>query len=234
MLQQLKQTFEIFSIGSSVTKPELKEQEPFEEFFQPSKLIDIYNKYPTGAGGRMYSFGETGYSGPLNIESLKTSPINEYWDLITKNYFGIPVQEKEKILIGYIERIKNQGITTEELGKLIAKELPTRVTAFFTSACEIQAQMDIEMVQGIDNSETKEERIKERNRNARIPEYLKGFYQGNSTSKYGWGIEGNRRYKEVIEEEIQKESRNTPVNELKIKHLKELQDKWHDSLFKRD
>lgn len=170
----------------------------FETFFDLGKFSEIYNKFPTGEGGRMYGFGEVNYSQPMPAEKLQESPIQTYWDIISADPDSTNYRSASSTKV-FLEEMKDRNITPEQLGKMIAKELPTRVAESFRDACKLQVQLEKALISDA-SAETVQDIIKSRNQKARLAFLMNGHYEGSGTERFGWAGKGNVAYKKDMNE----------------------------------
>ena len=206
----------------------------FETFFDSGKLSEIYDRFPTGPGGRMYGFGEASYSQPKPLGRLGESRIDSYWNLISADPGS---RNLTSMRASFVEEMRDKGINPEELGKMIAAELPTRVAESFREACDLQVQLERALISGASYEEVREI-IDKRDGKARLAFLMNGHYRGDGSEKCGWSGKGNSSYKEgmgfLISEletkvnELQSSNGNTgyvtKIN-LKIKELRAKMDK---------
>jgi hypothetical protein len=169
-----------------------------ETFMDPGHLCQIYEKYPTGPGGRMYAFGEPSYSQPLPTERLKGSPIEEYWRVISAEP-GESYQIAHRL--AFLSIMENRGIKPKEMGKMIARELPTRVENSFEEACDLQVQLERALISG-ESQKVVEDLIARRNQADRLPWLMNDRYKGDGSESSGWSGKGNTVYRDGMNELI--------------------------------
>lgn len=179
--------YEIPELGSSM-----------ETLMQPMALSKIYDKFPTGPGGRMYGFGEVNYAQPLPAERLIESPIESYWQYISVDRNRGTPDNYYEMGQSFLKEMQQRGYSPEQVGKMIARELPTRIEESFKEACEIQVQLERALISGA-SYEDVQDIIKQRNEKARLAYLMNGNYKGPGTGNYGWAAKGNAAYKEGME-----------------------------------